>query len=217
MATNTNTLINNIYRSRLTLLDLLDKQGYDISDYSNFSINEIHIMVSQKQLDMLMNTDGEKEDNIGKTAKKVFVKYHLAKTLRPNHIYEYVDDLFSIEEVLEKKDTLIIIVKDEPNDTLITLLKHIWANDGVFIILLNIKRLQFNPLNHTLVPPHKVINETDVVEVKKRYNITRDSEFPEISRFDPIAQAIGIRPGEVCEIIRPSKTAIDAKFYRLCK
>ena len=52
MATNTNTLINNIYRSRLTLLELLDKQGYDIKDYSNFSINEIHIMMSHKQLDM---------------------------------------------------------------------------------------------------------------------------------------------------------------------
>ena len=217
MATNTNTLINNIYRSRLTLLELLDKQGYNIKDYSNFSINEIHIMMSHKQLDMLLNTDAEKEENVGVEPRKVYVKYHLAKTLQARYVYEYVDDLFSIEEVLDKKDTLIIVVKDEPNDTLVTLLKHIWANDGIFIILLNIKRLQFNPLNHTLVPPHKVMKNEDVELVKKRYNITRESEFPEISRFDPIAQAIGIRPGEVCEILRPSKTAIDAKFYRLCK
>jgi DNA-directed RNA polymerase subunit H (RpoH/RPB5) len=40
--------------------------------------------------------------------------------------------------------------------------------------------------------------------------------FPDISRFDPVARAIGIRPGDVCHIIRPSKTAIEADYYRIC-
>ena len=43
-----------------------------------------------------------------------------------------------------------------------------------------------------------------------------DTQFPEISRFDPVAQAIGIRPGEVCEILRPSPVSIVAKYYRIC-
>ena len=43
-----------------------------------------------------------------------------------------------------------------------------------------------------------------------------DSEFPELSRFDPVAQAIGIRPGQVCKITRASKTAIEAPYYRIC-
>jgi DNA-directed RNA polymerase subunit H (RpoH/RPB5) len=43
-----------------------------------------------------------------------------------------------------------------------------------------------------------------------------DTQFPDISRFDPVAQIIGIRPGQVCEIIRPSKTAISAYYYRIC-
>ena len=43
-----------------------------------------------------------------------------------------------------------------------------------------------------------------------------DNEFPELSRFDPVAQTIGIRPGQLCEIIRPSKTAISAPYYRIC-
>ena len=52
--------------------------------------------------------------------------------------------------------------------------------------------------------------------MRKKYNITSDSELPEISRFDPVAKAIGIRPKEVCEILRPSKTSVITKFYRLC-
>ena len=43
-----------------------------------------------------------------------------------------------------------------------------------------------------------------------------DNQLPEISRFDPVAQAIGMRPGNICEIIRPSKTAIYAPYYRIC-
>ncbi len=49
-----------------------------------------------------------------------------------------------------------------------------------------------------------------------RYNITDKSQFPQISRFDPVAKAICLRPGQVCKIIRPSKTAIETTYYRFC-
>ncbi|MCK5558294.1 MAG: DNA-directed RNA polymerase subunit H, partial [Candidatus Hydrogenedentes bacterium] len=38
----------------------------------------------------------------------------------------------------------------------------------------------------------------------------------DISRFDPVAQAIGLRPGQLCRVMRPSRTAIVAPFYRFC-
>ena len=56
-----------------------------------------------------------------------------------------------------------------------------------------------------------------IIKKKKQYNITNDNEFPEISRFDPVAQAIGLRPGKLCKIIRPSPTAINTEYYRMCK
>ena len=43
-----------------------------------------------------------------------------------------------------------------------------------------------------------------------------DTQWPEISRFDPVMLVIGIKPGEVCEIIRPNKSSIVEKYYRLC-
>jgi len=85
-----------------------------------------------------------------------------------------------------------------------------------FFIIQNIKRLQFNILEHVLVPDHRVLNNSEVEKIKLKYNIIDDSQFPDISRFDPVAQIIGIRPGQVCEIIRPSKTAINAYYYRIC-
>ena len=48
-----------------------------------------------------------------------------------------------------------------------------------------------------MVPEHTILNTDDKDKVKKRYNVTKDSEFPEISRFDPVAKTIGLRPGEL--------------------
>ena len=71
-------------------------------------------------------------------------------------------------------------------------------------------------MNHQLVPPHMVLSPEEAVEVKTKYNIFDDSQIPDISRFSPVSQVIGIRPGELCRILRPSKTAIKAEFYRIC-
>jgi DNA-directed RNA polymerase subunit H (RpoH/RPB5) len=163
-------------------------------------------MYITKQMDMLLE----------KTDKKTYVKYHLDKTLRPTNLYDYIEDLINLDNILKKTDDLVIIIKDEPNDSLKKTLANFWQQDGVFINVINIKRLQFNILNHELVPPHKVLSTEEADAVKKLYNIMDDSQIPDISRFSPVSQVIGIRPGQMCEIIRPSKTAIQSKFYRVC-
>jgi DNA-directed RNA polymerase subunit H len=215
MAThNSSGLVSTVYKSRKTILELMAKQNYAIEEYSNFSINEVNSMLQNKQLDMLL--EKKEEDPTTKRKNKIYIRYYLAKMLRPQNIQEIIDDLFNLEEVLTKNDTLMIIVKDDMNETMTNLLKHIWEQDGILIIIQSIKRLQFNILEHVLVPPHRVLSNDEVNEVKKKYNIIDDTQFPDISRFDPVAQIIGIRPGQVCEIIRPSKTAIKSYYYRIC-
>lgn len=209
--TSTSILISEIYNSRKFVLELMDNQGYDISGYSNFSMNEINAMKQNNQLDMLLETKPDSSES-----KKIYIRYYLAKTIRPSNISEIIDDLFILTETLKKNDTLYIIIKDDTNETLINELKHIWEKDEIFIIIESIKRLQFNILKHVLVPQHKVMNKEQVREVMIKYNITNVNQFPNISRFDPVAKAIGIRPGEVCHIIRPSKTSITTDYYRIC-
>jgi DNA-directed RNA polymerase subunit H (RpoH/RPB5) len=203
-------IIAKIYKSRSTIIAHLKSQGYDTSNYENFGINEVNIMSTSKQLDMLLKKNDENDT-------KTYVKYHpLNKILSVKNIREYIDDLFELEEVLKKSDNLIIIIKDEPNETLQKILRNIWEQDKIFIIILNINRLQYNVLEHELVPPHRVLNDTEEEMFRKKYNITDDKQIPDISRFGPVAQAIGIRPGKICHIIRPSKTAITSNFYRIC-
>jgi DNA-directed RNA polymerase subunit H len=215
---NTSSLISQVYKSRNVILDLMEKQGYTITDYNGFSVNEVNTMKLNNQLDMLLEKgDSETTGNPDKKVKKIYIRYYLAKALRPTNLQEMIDDLFNVEEILTKDDTLLIVVKDEINDTLENVLKHIWETDKIFIILQPLKRLQFNILDHVLVPSHRVLSTEETIQIKKKYNIINDEQFPIITRFDPAAQAIGIRPGEVCEIIRPSKTAISAPYYRICQ
>lgn len=197
-----------IFKSRINLLDILKLQGYNVEDYEGSSIHEVHSMFQAKQMDMLVS----KNDG----TKKAYIKYHLAKSLRPNNIYEYIDDLYNLEEVLVNADDLIIIMKDDPNETIIKTLRNILEQDGVFITIFNIQRLQFNILKHSLVPPHVVLTSEQANKIKIQYNIKDDTQLPDISRFSPVAQAIGMRPGDMCEITRPSKTAISTLFYRIC-
>ena len=197
-----------IFKSRVNMLDILKSQGYDVADYEGSSIHEVHSMFTAKQMDMLVSkSDG---------TKKAYIKYHLAKSLRPNNLYEYIDDLYNLEEVLTNADDLIIIMKDDPNETILKTLRNIWEQDGTFITIFSMKRLQFNILKHTLVPPHVVLTSEEANKLKVQYNIKDDSQLPDISRFSPVAQAIGMRPGDMCRITRPSKTAISTEFYRIC-
>jgi len=212
---NSSVLISQIYNSRKIILELMDKQGYNINDYANFSINEVNSMKQNNQLDMLLETD-EKNITTENQKKKIYIRYYLTARPAGKNIQEMIDDLFILTETLTKNDTLFIIIKDDPNETLISELKHIWERDGIFIVIESIKRLQFNILNHCLVPYHRVMLDSEVKSIMTKYNITNITQFPDISRFDPVARVIGLRPGQVCHIIRPSKTAIETNYYRVC-
>ena len=198
---NINVQILHIFNSRKNILDLMSKQGYNVNDYSHFSISEVNSMKQNNQLDMLLETNDE-NNSVEHIKKKMYIRYYLSVRPAAKNIQEMIDDLFILTETLTKNDTLFIIIKDDANETLINELKHIWENDGIFIVIESIKRLQFNILNHILVPPHRVLSETEVVEIMTKFNITNKNQFPDISRFDPVAKVIGLRPGQVCHIIR---------------
>ena len=213
MSSSNSSRIISIYKSRNTILELLDNQDYNTEDYLGFSINEIDAMLKNSQLDMLLthNKDG----------KKVYVKYYFnvkqtTRQIKPQTLDDIIEDLFSIDEVLTKNDTLVIIIDDEPNDTILAKMRYLYDHDGIFVVIHNIQRLQFNIMNHSLVPAISVLNDDEAAELRTKYNLKNNTQLPEISRFDPQALAIGLRPGQICAIERESMTAMDYKYYRIC-
>ena len=203
-----NKKINAIFKSREIILEILGARDYAINDYSGFSLNEISALYSNQQLDLLVN----KNDN----TKKTYIKYSLDKPFKLPSLYDITEDLYNIDPILTIADDLIIIIKDEPNDSLQKAQRSIYEHDKIFVTIINIERLQFNILKHKIVPQHIILTDDEKDKVKEQYNIIDDGKFPGISRFDPVAQVLCLRPNQLCKIIRPSKTAILSNFYRIC-
>lgn len=237
MSSNASKTIARLYNARKNLLDLLKAQGYDVEGYTNFGVNEVNAMYAHKQLDMLVETkspssssEKSKEADKNKTNKKAYIKFHLEKMLSTGHISDLIEDLYVLgaggeigglgistnanDTVLTEKDMLVIVTKQEVK-TMNQYLNQLFLQ-GRFIVLLSLDRLQFNILNHQYVPPHTILSKEELDEMMKKYNVGDKSQLPDISRYDPVALAIGMRPGDVCKIDRPSKSAIHSTYYRVC-
>jgi DNA-directed RNA polymerase subunit H len=203
------SLVSQVFKARKTLLEQLGDQGFDVSKYEFASITEIHAMLRNNQLDFTL----EKENG-----QKVVVIFHIAKALRPANLADYVEQYFDVEQILTPQDSMFIVTNNEPNDTLLKTLNLLWQRDDKrrFVSVNTLQRLQFNILSHQKVPKHIVLSEEEANSTMNRYGIVRPEQIPSISRFDPAAVAVGLRPGQLCRIERTSPTAINSVYYRMC-
>ena len=205
----TNSRILKLFKSRNTLIEQLEELQYDVSEHMDFSINEIDAMNNNTQLDFTLKHNNNE--------RKIHVKYYLtSKQINRANLDNIIEDVYHIDNILTKNDTLVLIIEDEPNETTINKIKYLYNRDGIFVVIHNINRLQYNILNHTLVPKCTILGNSEIDELKQKYNIMDTNQLPEISRFDPQALAICMRPGQVCKFERESSTALFYDYYRIC-
>ena len=74
----------------------------------------------------------------------------------------------------------------------------------------------FNITHHELVPKHIILSEDEAKEVVEKYNTTKN-KFPKISKVDPVAKYYGMKPDQICKIIRKSPEVGESIYYRLVK
>lgn len=232
VGSSTNTIVK-IYKSRLNILNYMLEQDYNIDDYSGFSINEIDAMYCNSQLDMLITRNGDQTNTIDmkQQPKKVYIKYYISsqetrkntntnvkstRQISKATLTTIIEDLYEIENVLTKQDTLVIIIDEEPNETILNMVSYLYEKDGIFVVIHNIKRLQFNIMFHDLVPKVRILNEKETDALFGRLNINSFDQLPEMSRFDPVSLAIMLRPKQVVEFKRYSPTASYTDYYRVC-
>ena len=223
IGSSTNTILK-IYKSRLNILNHMLRFNYNVDEYTGFSINEIDAMYFNTQLDMMITHTTEE--------KKVYIKYYLtpssdikktpqtavknSRQISKSNLTAIIEDLYEIDNILTKNDTLVVIIDEEPNDTILNMISYLYEKDGIFIVIHNIKRLQYDILSHDLVPLVRILKEDEKIELMKQMNLNKLDQFPEISRFDPVSLAIMLRPRQVVEFKRYSPTALYSYYYRVC-
>ena len=117
---------------------------------------------------------------------------------------------------IKKKDEIIFIFKNKISKQFRILKNKLYNEKKIFITFYNYKNHIYNILNHSFVPQHIKLTKKQKEDVIETYNIKNVKEFPEISVYDPVAIRIGLRPGDLCKIYRPSTTSIISVYYRYC-
>ena len=74
-------------------------------------------------------------------------------------------------------------------------------------------KIEFDIMNHDLVPLHTIISEKEKEELLNKYNI-EPNKLPKILDNDPVSISIGAKPGQIIKIFRKSHTAEESIAYR---
>ena len=213
-------IVDTLYRSRKTLLDHLEQEGYDIAPFSKFSPKEIAEMVkagpiagAPPALQMELNRKVPDDEH---AYRKCLVVYTIGKIKQK--LNAFTQKIISTEEgTFDPDSTEVIIVTMEP----------IGANfHSMALLSYNVHKTKVrffqaaaiinNPLKHILVPKHERVPAKDEEALLKSV-FAKKSQLPLI-RFheDPIARLIGLMPGEIVKITRASPTAGECILYRVC-
>ena len=193
-----------IEKSFLQIKEYLNLNNYNISAKKGFDIirsvknTKTQIKVVYKDKDLI-------EQN-----PKIYLYYCYDTNVTKNVLDSIIH---KTDDSISEKDILLIVTKDYAS-TINDLLRTKYAN--YYINIYKIQELQYNILQHSYVPPHIKMNEFEKKELYIKYNIENDKQMPQISRFDPVAKAILLRPGEVCKIIRHDKISLQNDYYRIC-
>lgn len=225
------SFIRKLFTARATLLTQLTSLGHMVEKLQSVSPADVDRQFQDKELNFVVSgmTPGA-HMKVG----DVHVRFHIDKALRHIHIGALVEEFEKMDKFgdksgfLPERDTIVLIAKDMPNDSVKAAVSSAWAQKGIYIVVRGLAELQFNVLTHKLVPYHRKLegpNDLNVqdphakMQIKRLYNKdgTGKSILPGISRFDPVAKAILMRPGQVCMIIRPSPSAGYYSYYRRCE
>lgn len=200
--------IQQLFKSRIHILEVMKTNGYNTSEYEGFSLLEVDTMASQKMMDMLLERKSP--------SQKAFIKYFINK-ITPADLNSIVDDLYDVNQILTEKDVLILITNQNISDTLKENIVYLYDHHRKHVIVHDIRYLQFNGLRHRLVPEAHILTEKETEEFKKEYYVEHvKTQIPELDRFDPQCKLICARPGDVIRFKRISQTAMESFYYRVC-
>lgn len=206
--------IDNIYRSRMTLLDILEGRGYDVSKYRKFSPVEATAAVAA--FPSLSFKVSKKDDE----TKVCDVRY-------ANVSRQKLDTFFDDIEDDDAENTEVIVMMSGPladAHHVIALKQYMKMKENeskerrkLRVSFFSIYMLVNNPLKHMMVPKHEIVDPAYHKELMDSMYITSKSKFPEIKfHIDPIARCIGAVPGDIIKITRPSQSAGETVIYRVC-
>ncbi len=210
-------LFDLIARTRPTILEILKNRGYNVDAYENTSPDDLIKMAITSS--SLLRICAERKEDGNAPMNRCCVLYWIEGVTRlriENEIMKLYDE-DAPEHYNPKEDELIIVLSEPYNDVFNIQAVKAWTTRSARISFFHIKHLVSNPSRHEYVPPHRKLMEEEITNVIQKYNIRGKNELPRILyHIDMQARVLGLVPGDIVEIRRPSPTTGEYVSYRVC-
>jgi DNA-directed RNA polymerase subunit H (RpoH/RPB5) len=207
-----------LFRSRQTLLQILKAKGYQTRPYEKFGPFEVECMCSNSR-DANMNMTLEREVEGSAAPAKCYVRYGLPRI--KNRLKSFMEKIVYTEEgelAVDPATTEIVVITMEPiGDSFhLEALKQFTVNK-LRVSFFDAHTLISNPLEHVLVPKHEIVPKDEEETLLKNLRCLKKTNLPKI-RFheDIIGRLLGLMPSDIVKITRPSPSAGETVYYRVC-
>ena len=209
-----------LFRSRKTLLKLLAMRGSATKQYEKFGPIEIAAMAAASlgtagtgAFRMSLERPAE-----GQSITKCRVEYSINRI--KNRIPGFLDALTEEgnEAAITPEDTELIVILLEPVvETFHIASMNALATKSLHVSFFQAHTIVNNPLEHVLVPKHDVLPSSEHAAFLADNKIKSKANLPLIKfHEDMIARVIGLLPGDIVKITRPSPSAGEYISYRVC-
>jgi DNA-directed RNA polymerase subunit H (RpoH/RPB5) len=207
-----------LYKSRQTLLKILAGRGYDTKPFEKFGPIEISAMAAAGAEAFRMDLQRQVTEGQRMAYCRVVYSFNNIK----NRIATFLSDQVREDEEddtdgIDRSTTELIVMLLEPVREAFHLAAAFALGRGIHVSFFCVNTIVNNPLEHVLVPKHELLPSSEHTDFLAKHKIRSKENLPLI-RFheDMIARIMGLMPGDIVKITRPSPSAGEYTSYRLC-
>lgn len=206
-----------LLRSRQNVLDILEERGYDVAPYRNIAPDQI-LTLGEEQARALDIFARKKPGGPAPCDRAVVL--HMYWTRLRLRLGTFVRDIFDefakTPNEVRRDDDIIVILNEEYHEAFDKASIQMWQREKVRMTFFHIKQLVIHPGKHALVPPHRKLPAEEAKAELERLHVSQRAQLPLIKHHDIQSRVLGLVPGDVVEILRPSATAGVERYLRLC-
>jgi DNA-directed RNA polymerase subunit H (RpoH/RPB5) len=207
-----------LIRGRFTILQILEDRGYNTIDYRNISPDQILELAEggSKALNMTVNAyEGEPKKAACKYADVIYQIHDRLRTRLGTYLRDLYDKTLS-KSAMDETHDVIILINEPYNEAFDKAALQMWQTKKARVTFFHIKQVVVHLGRHELVPPHRKLTPEEAREEIERWRLTQRSQLPLIKHHDIQSRILGLVPGDMVEILRPSATAGVTRVIRIC-
>lgn len=194
---------NTLFKIRKTVIEMVEDRKYIFPDSDKINFEEFSSQFDAKNLDIFVNNENK---------PPLYIHFHNEnKSLAKSDLKNLVESI--IEKYNNHEIKIIILLKERGNGSIF---KELNKEEYKHVEIFMNKNMIFNITHHQLVPKHSLLSSEEEEEILEKYNTTKN-KLPKIIRTDPIVQYYGMKPDQICKIIRKSPEVGESIYYRLVK